>query len=140
MYLCFYADDDGDPTIEIHFSSKEIIHRCLQLQSCPAGLVAGNTADGSFANFVNWLDALARRQNNGCLTFDADNIKRDGLYSNLLQHECNNIIQTLSAAPIRAWEVEMTAAGLNCGRLSVHSGSGRGLSSVAQFRVGPFMG
>lgn len=63
------------------------IRRCILLASCPTSLQVGPTDDASFANLVTCLDTLARAANPGCLTYDADGLKQDGLYSNLQQHE-----------------------------------------------------
>jgi hypothetical protein len=132
----FYAD----PTIKVLFTPDTEILQCLGVASVPPVLAGapGRTAVQAKNDLVNWLDAMARRACATCLTYDANDVKVDGTYSNLKPHEAAKFQQFMSTNELKAWKTDLLALGISCGRLEVHTGSGRGVSSTSYLQMGPF--
>ena len=133
----------ADPTIKVLFSTNGEILQCLGIASVPPALAAapgapGRTAEQAKEALVNWIDALARRACPTCLTYDANDRKVDGTYSNLKQNEAVKFQQFMATDAIKAWKTDLLALEISCGRVEMHTGSGRGVSSISYLQMGPF--
>ena len=120
------------------------IHEAAGLVQAPTGL-RGATPSVTKANIVRWLDKLVLanvQRGTDIFDRDPDGDIVLGSYSGLREGEWNKVIAALGSSEILSWSAAMAShvPRLSCGKIKVTSGShGRGHSSTAYPRVGPFL-